>query len=371
MDHLIIYKYSLCVALTLMLFFGFYFLSAPTPEKPIFDNYLRSRRIMGIAILVLAVNYSVHLFYGIRFVNVKAAISMNLSTYFLSYWLFSSALTALLDRFYLTVHRFVAHIARWILFTVLSGIVLLAFPENNMQKIGLLIMASWLFIYGITLAYRLIKTYRKAVKLFDDTHSDHIGAYIHWLSIFTYWAVIYGVSCGLLTFLPDEYIYLWVISSIPFYIYLYCSYLNYQIFYEQVENILETEIISSEQIEPQENEQEIAVPSCYTEIEKTLSIWLDSKGYISPGLTIRELSEALHTNRTYLSTYIKATYNLSFRDWITRLRLEYAKQMLREHPELTVAGISEMSGFLSQSYFMKIFKEQEGCSPARWRKSQI
>lgn len=370
MDYLIIYKYSLCVALTLMLFFGFYFLTAPTPEKPIFDNYLRSRRIMGIAILVLAANYAVHLFYGIRFVNVKAAISMNLSTYFLSYWLFSSALTALLDRFYLTVHRFVAHIARWILFTVLSGIVLLAFPENNIQKIGLLIMAAWLFIYGITLAYRLIKTYRKAVKLFDDTHSDHIGAYIHWLSIFTYWAVIYGVSCGLLTFLPDEYIYLWVISSIPFYIYLYCSYMNYQIFYEQVENILETEI-SSEQIEPQENEQVIVIPSCYTEIEKNLSIWIDSKGYVSPGLTIRELSDALHTNRTYLSAYIKTTYNMSFRDWITGLRLAHAKQMLTEHPELTVAGISEMSGFLSQSYFMKIFKEQEGCSPARWRKSQI
>ena len=40
MDYLIIYKYSLCVALTLILFFGFYFLTAPTPEKPIFDNYL-------------------------------------------------------------------------------------------------------------------------------------------------------------------------------------------------------------------------------------------------------------------------------------------------------------------------------------------
>ena len=61
MDYLIIYKYSLCVALTLMLFFGIYFLTAPAPEKPIFDNYLRSRRIMGIAILVLAVNYSAHI----------------------------------------------------------------------------------------------------------------------------------------------------------------------------------------------------------------------------------------------------------------------------------------------------------------------
>lgn len=78
MDYLIIYKYSLCVALTLMLFFGIYFLTAPTPEKPIFDNYLRSRRIMGIAILILAANYFVHFFYGIRFVNIKAAISMNL-----------------------------------------------------------------------------------------------------------------------------------------------------------------------------------------------------------------------------------------------------------------------------------------------------
>lgn len=52
--------------------------------------------------------------------------------------------------------------------------------------------------------------------------------------------------------------------------------MNYQIFYEQVENILETEI-SSEQIEPQENEQVIVTPSCYTEIEKNLSEWLDSK----------------------------------------------------------------------------------------------
>ncbi|MCB7372483.1 AraC family transcriptional regulator, partial [Bacteroides caccae] len=44
-----IYSYSLCIALPLMSFFGFYFLLAPTPEKAIFNNYLRSRRIMGVA----------------------------------------------------------------------------------------------------------------------------------------------------------------------------------------------------------------------------------------------------------------------------------------------------------------------------------
>lgn len=77
-----IYSFSLCIALPLMLFFGFYFLFAKTPEKKIFENYLRSRRIMGVALLLLATNYSVHFFLGIRFQNVNSAILMNLSTYF-------------------------------------------------------------------------------------------------------------------------------------------------------------------------------------------------------------------------------------------------------------------------------------------------
>ncbi len=44
-----IYSFSLYTALPLMLFFGFYFLFAKTPEKKIFKNYLRSRQIMGIS----------------------------------------------------------------------------------------------------------------------------------------------------------------------------------------------------------------------------------------------------------------------------------------------------------------------------------
>ena len=49
-----IYSFSLYTALPLMLFFGFYFLFAKTPEKKIFKNYLRSRQIMGIAMLLLS-----------------------------------------------------------------------------------------------------------------------------------------------------------------------------------------------------------------------------------------------------------------------------------------------------------------------------
>lgn len=369
-----IYSFSLCTALPLMLFFGFYFLFAKTPEKKIFKNYLRSRQIMGIAMLLLSANYSVHFFFGIRFKNADSAILMNMSTYFLCYSLFSSALIMLLDRFYITKRRVWTHIILWIIFSTLSGVVLFLLPSGIMQKISLFALAAWLVVFGVVLAHRVIIAYRRAIRIFNETQADDIGAYIEWLSIFTYWALIFGVGCGLLTFLPDEYVFIWILSSIPFYSYLFYSYLNYLLFYEQVENAFEQDIQSEEELlTNSETEHEIVsekeVPKSYTEFIERVDNWIKTDGYVQQGLTIKELSEILYTNRTYLSAYIKTTYKMTFREWITSLRLEYAKNILKEHPEINIQKLAESSGFLSQSNFIKLFSEKEGCTPAKWKKS--
>ena len=373
MNHLI-YQYSLCASLSLMIFFGLYFMIAKTPEKAIFYNYLRSRRIMGIALLLLAANYSVHFFCDIRFINVNAAITMNLSTYFLSYYLFSSAMITLLDRFYITRKRTRIHIILWLIFSSLSAVALLLLPDGPLQKVALLALAAWLVIYGLVLARRVIVAYRRAVRIFDDTHADDLGAYIEWLSTFTYWALIFGVGCGLLTFLPDKYVFIWILSSIPFYSYLFYSYQNYLLFYEQVEDAFEQDIQSEDDLlTDTETEPEIVseeeVPVFYEKIIEKVDNWIKTDGYVRQGLTIKELSEILHTNRTYLSAYIKTTYKMSFREWITGLRLEYAKNILKEHPEINIQKLAESSGFLSRSNFIKSFTEKEGCTPAKWKKA--
>ena len=368
-----IYSFSLCTALPLMLFFGFYFLFAKTPEKKIFTNYLRSRQMMGIAMLLLSANYSVHFFFGIRFKNVNSSILMNMSTYFLCYSLFSSALIMLLDRFYITKRRVWTHIILWIIFSTLSGVVLFLLPSGIMQKFSLFALAVWLVVFGVVLARRVIIAYRRAIRIFNETQADDIGAYIEWLSIFTYWAVIFGVGCGLLTFLPDRYVYIWVLSSIPFYCYLFHCYQNYLLFYEQVENAFEQDIQSEEElltnsgIEPEMVSEE--VPESYTEFIEKVDNWIKTDGYVQQGLTIKELSKILYTNRTYLSAYIKTTYKMTFREWITSLRLEYAKNILKEHPEINIQKLAESSGFLSRSNFIKLFSEKEGCTPAKWKKA--
>ena len=371
-----IYSFSLCAALPLMLFFGFYFLFAKTPEKKIFKNYLRSRQIMGIAMLLLSANYSVHFFFGIRFKNADSSILMNMSTYFLCYSLFSSALIMLLDCFYITKRRVWTHIILWIIFSTLSGVVVFLVPSGIIQKISLFALAVWLVVFGVVLARRVIVAYRRAIRIFNETQADDIGAYIEWLSIFTYWAVIFGVGCGLLTFLPDKYVFIWILSSIPFYSYLFYSYQNYLLFYEQVENAFEQDIQSEEELltnsgtEPEMVSEE-EIPVSYTGIIEKVDNWIKTDGYVKQGLTIKELSEILHTNRTYLSAYIKTTYKMTFREWITGLRLEYAKNILKEHPEINIQKLAESSGFLSRSNFIKLFSEKEGCTPGKWKKANL
>lgn len=367
-----LYKNSLCLALALMLFFAFYFLTAKAPDKPIFKNYVRSRRIISAALFVLSANYMVHLFDGLRFRSVNAAILMNLSTYYLCFLIFSIAFISLLNRNLVTTRRVVINLLIWALYVVLALVVLLVLPDS-LENVGLALMTVWVFSYGIFRSYLIVRTYKRAVRYFDETHSENISANIRWMYVFTWWAVCYGVSCCLFTFLPDEYVFIWILSSVPFYIYLFCAYMNYMLFYEQVEIILESS--TDEELDRYSGEnvlndlaQQEDVPTYKITIEKNLKQWLSVNGFTSPGLTLEDLAESLGTNRTYLSTFINSTFGMSFREWIAGLRIEYAKKRLSADPKLTVAEVSEATGFLSQSYFIRLFTEKEGLSPSKWKK---
>ena len=365
-----LYSYSLCAAIPLMLFFGFNMLFARVPERKIFRNFLLSRRIMGTAMLVLSANYLVHFFCSPRLKDVNATILMNLDTYFLCYWLFSSALLTLLNKRYITRTLLLQHLAMWIAFTALAAAIVIWVPKGDAQHIGIVALATWLVIYGTFLSVRMLRTYAKAVKMFRDNHSDDIGAYIRWLSIFTIWAIVFGVSCGLLTFLPDRYVFLWVLSAIPFYVYLFCSYQNYMLAFETVESAIEDDLTMEQYDELNTPANSFTVPTYHADLEKRINEWIEQEGFCQPGLTLKDLSDQLCTNRTYLSEYINRVHHVNFRDWITDLRIEFAKRRMKECPQQKMFEISESSGFMSLSHFTKIFSEKEGCTPARWRKSE-
>ena len=353
-----IYRLSLAFAIPLMLFFGFHMLFARVPEKKSISDFLLSRRLMGAALLLLATNYSLHFLFMIRTKDVIATILLNMVTYFLCYWLFSTAMMVLLDSSYINRKRIKLNLGIWLIFCCAS--VLVAFlPMGLLRRTATFMLAALLLIYGVFLSVRVLRTYSSSIRKFNDSFSDDIGSYIRWMSIFTYWALAFGVSCALLTFLPDKYVFLWVLSAIPLYVYLYCCYQDYLFFHEDVEKAIHDE--QSELVEE--------LPDYHSDISARIDQWIAEEGYRKSGITLNDLAAQFLTNRTYLSEYINSVYNKSFRDWISDLRIEYAKRLMKEQPLLKVQDISESSGFLSTSHFSRTFSSREGCSPAHWRQS--
>lgn len=294
-----IYSFSLVALLSLMFFMGFSLMFMHLPENKKSRSFLQSCRLMGAALIVLAINCTLHLVFSIRMRDSVIAILVNLSTYFICYWLFSCALMTLLDKTYLTRKRFLYHFVLWLLFLTVSTL-LIFIPDGSFTRIGIVVLLAFCLIaYGVFLAARLLKTYHKSLRLFENTHSDDIGSYIRWLSIFTYLAILFGISCGILTFLPDRFVFIWLLSAALFCIYLYRCYQNYIFFYDRVEDALmeDEEDMSSEPVdEPQLATEAVpSIPEYHSDLSRRISEWIEGKGYTRPGITLNDLSSALGT----------------------------------------------------------------------------
>ncbi|MCX2836522.1 helix-turn-helix domain-containing protein [Salinimicrobium sp. MT39] len=84
---------------------------------------------------------------------------------------------------------------------------------------------------------------------------------------------------------------------------------------------------------------------------------------------VSELAEELHISRSNLLRKIKSATNLSASQFIRKVRLEMAMDMLKD-TSLTVSEISYKVGFGSSSYFIKCFREQYGYPPGEAGKQE-
>ncbi|UOQ48729.1 helix-turn-helix domain-containing protein [Gracilibacillus caseinilyticus] len=57
--------------------------------------------------------------------------------------------------------------------------------------------------------------------------------------------------------------------------------------------------------------------------------------------------------------------------FVTLCRLQWSKQLLLEEKNLTVKEIAERSGYLNPSYFNKLFLENEGMTPTKYRQMYV
>ena len=82
--------------------------------------------------------------------------------------------------------------------------------------------------------------------------------------------------------------------------------------------------------------------------------------------TQEELAKKLHVNKYYLSHTFSARLQMSFREYLNRIRLEYAMQLIRTTGK-PLTEIWEDAGFESQRSFNRVFRDAAGMTPKEYR----
>ncbi|RCW88045.1 AraC family two component transcriptional regulator [Halanaerobium sp. DL-01] len=86
----------------------------------------------------------------------------------------------------------------------------------------------------------------------------------------------------------------------------------------------------------------------------------------SEDISLCEAAKAANLSTHYFSRLFKKEMGCTFKEYITRLRMEEAKRKLNK-TDTNIGSIAKEVGYSEPSYFSKVFKKYEGVSPSEYR----
>ena len=105
-------------------------------------------------------------------------------------------------------------------------------------------------------------------------------------------------------------------------------------------------------------------------MQRIITLMEEEKPYLNSDLKVSDLADRLSINSRNLSDCIRKTTNNSFANFINAYRIEYAKQLMREQPDIKISEVFLSSGFANETTFFRIFKAVTGMTPNEWKANE-
>lgn len=107
----------------------------------------------------------------------------------------------------------------------------------------------------------------------------------------------------------------------------------------------------------------------HTRLSEQLAI-LRNDIYTSPfkDWSIQSVSESMSISPSYLQHKYKQLFGNSIKKDITASRMEYSKNLL-VNTNYSILKVSQMTGYENDVHFMRVFKNEMGCTPTQYRRS--
>jgi len=84
-------------------------------------------------------------------------------------------------------------------------------------------------------------------------------------------------------------------------------------------------------------------------------------------ITLDSIAEGIGIKRTALQDYLQSQQHLTFKSWISTIRIKHCKWLL-DTTDYTLSEIAYMCGYADLPSMSKAFKRQFGMSPSKYKK---
>lgn len=93
------------------------------------------------------------------------------------------------------------------------------------------------------------------------------------------------------------------------------------------------------------------------------------KNLSDENLSVNGIAEQVGVTPSHLSRYFKHQMGAGVLEYIHQSRVELAKDMLKNSPEVKIRDVAVRSGFCNITTFIRVFKKYEGMTPGQYRES--
>lgn len=242
--------------------------------------------------------------------------------------------------------------------------------KNSNHSHDFLITKKWLLVFSgfvplIAIFYVLI--------FYNTTVAPSKTIFIlHSYPLLVIFSIIYVLMIASLLFFPH------ILYGMPVKIYLPSENL-----------ILEsaTEIVTAENKESQNQDKNVDVQQQLLTTEKYLQLfpedylqelndkinkWIEQKHFLDPETNISTLAVQIKIPQHHLNYYFNTILEVKFTDWRNNLKIDYATTLIDQgtYKSITLEALSLQCGYLSQSTFIRAFKNAKGVTPSEYMKGK-
>ncbi|MGG7438472.1 helix-turn-helix domain-containing protein [Chryseobacterium arthrosphaerae] len=231
------------------------------------------------------------------------------------------------------------------------------------QNDRILDIVSTVQYYGYIIAvFITLRTFRR---LYRENYSGNYHLTYKWLMQTTIIFLIGNCFVMLRGFVKDNeevFMYLYTLSSL-FVLFVISWFVLNALYRPNLLAGINKDLEPVKSVEKPKEEPE--------QLKVLLNFMQAEKPYLDDKLTLQKLSEQIQLPEKQLSVLINQYTGKHFFDFINEFRINDAKRLLKDQPQLTVLEILYEVGFNSRSSFYTAFKKETGVTPTDYRKSGV